>query len=100
MNSKIVGVTAILATFVILAYAVIAANQNAIDNNAAPCSHASDTAKDPVTGHANENSVLSSCNVQPPSGCSDGTAEGECSTVTELSRCVNGELVFDELCGV
>ena len=44
MNSKIVGVTAILATFVILAYAVVAANQNAVDNSQA-CDHASDNGK-------------------------------------------------------
>ena len=60
MNSKIVGVTAILATFVILAYAVFAANSNAVANSQA-CEHASQTGKD----NANENSVLSSC-VQPP----------------------------------
>ena len=98
MNNKIVGVLAILATFVILAYAVFAANQNAVDNNAAPCSHASNIAKDPVTGHANENSVLSSCNVQPPSGCGDGTPEGGCNS--DLERCLNGELGFDPSCGV
>ena len=92
MNSKIVGVTAILATFVILAYAVVAANQNAVDNSQA-CDHASDNGKN----NSNENSVLSSC-VQPPSGCSDGTPEGECNSDSQI--CQNGELVLDpETCG-
>lgn len=61
MTKRIVGVLAILATFVILAYAVFAANQNAVDNSEA-CDHASDNGKT----HASENSVLSSCVVEDP----------------------------------
>jgi len=69
MNSKIVGVTAILATFVILAYAVFAANQNAVDNSQA-CDHASDNGK----SHASDNSVLSSCGASGPA-CGNGICE-------------------------
>ena len=92
------GVLAILATLVILAYAVLA-----VSENEQACEHsqaygidgsASDTGKD----SASDNSVLKRC-VQPPSGCIDETPEGVCSLVTDFSRCVNGKLIFDELCG-
>ena len=72
MNNKISGVLAILATFVILAYAVFAANQNAVDNSQA-CDHASQTGKD----HASGNSVLSSCGASGPVCGNDICETGE-----------------------
>ena len=64
MNSKIVGVTAILATFVILAYAVFAvsANEQACEHSQAygDDGSASDTGKT----SASDNSVLKRC-MQP-----------------------------------
>lgn len=69
MSSKIVGITAVLAVFVILAYAVFAANQNAVDSSQA-CEHASKNGK----SHASTNSVLSSCEASGPV-CGDGICE-------------------------
>ena len=64
MNSKIVGVTAILATFVILAYAVYAVQDGkAVNGIEQACDNVPEDA--PARGNANDNSVLSSC-VQPP----------------------------------
>ena len=65
MNSKIVGVTAILATFVILAYAVYAVQDGkAVNGIAQACDNVPEDA--PARENANqENSVLGRC-VQPP----------------------------------